>query len=482
MAQRSRYMEEEDNRSKRRSNSTERRRTSSQTNSSRQRNTVRSERGQRTAAENTQRRRTSSQNEEDFQHSEKRYSKRKKKEKRLQKLFRGIKSLFSGRNGLDRPFLCILMVLLVVGIGMMFSASYTYSYYTQKGDSYFFVTRQLIFATIGVAAMIVISFVNYRILSHPLVWSIVLLVAFILLISVLFMPTINGVHRWIDLGIGSFQASEVLKFALILACARWNSSHFGEINNTDKSRPFKERMEHTLKYIVGPYLGIGGFSLFLLYEEPHYSCMVIVVLLLAVMLFASGLNLKWFVFGGAAVAAIILFLYFTDSLQYAMERVGGWGRALDDNLSEDMQWDVWQTMNSLYAIGSGGLTGLGLGQSRQKYLYLPEPQNDFVFAIVVEELGFIGGVIILLAFAVLVYRGFKISLNAQDRFGKLLGVGLISQIGIQVVINILVVTDTLPNTGISLPFFSYGGTSLLMLLVQMGIILSISRSAGIEKQ
>ena len=144
-------------------------------------------------------------------------------------------------------------------------------------------------------------------------------------------------------------------------------------------------------------------------------------------------------------------------------------------------YKVWQTMNSLYAIGSGGLTGLGLGQSREKYLYLPEPQNDFVFAVVVEELGLIGGVIILLIFVLLVIRGIMISLRAKDKFGMFLGVGLVSQIGLQVVLNILVITDTLPNTGISLPFFSYGGTSLLMLLAQMGIVLSISRNSNINK-
>ena len=481
MAQRSRYMEENDSRNPHRNSSGERR-TSSKSDGGRQYNTVRSEQRQRTAAENRQHRRTSSRSGEDFQESEKQYSKRRKKKNRWRKRFLAIKSSFSGRNGLDRPFLCILMVLLVVGIGMMFSASYTYAYYTQKGNSYYFVSRQLLFAAIGVAMMLGISFFNYKVLSNPLVWLGTLVVAFILLILVLFMPAVNGVHRWIGVGAVSFQASEVLKFALILACAGWNSLYFSEINKTDKSSSFKERAKHTLMYIGMPYGFVGVVSLLLLYKEPHYSCMVIIILLLAVMLFAGGLKLRWFILGGAVVVIIVLFLYFTDNLQYAMERIGGWGRALDDNLSENMQWDVWQTMNSLYAIGSGGLTGLGLGQSRQKYLYLPEPQNDFVFAIVVEELGFIGGVIILLAFAVLVYRGFKISLNAQDKFGKLLGVGLISQIGIQVVINILVVTDTLPNTGISLPFFSYGGTSLVMLLAQMGIVLSISRSAGIEKQ
>ena len=215
--------------------------------------------------------------------------------------------------------------------------------------------------------------------------------------------------------------------------------------------------------------------------EPHYSCIVIVAMLFAIMMWISGVQKRWFAIGIALIVGVFMVLLVTDKLSYAMERLDGWGMALEDNLSSDMQWTVWQTMNSLYAIGSGGLTGLGLGQSREKYLYLPEPQNDFVFAVVVEELGLIGGVIILLIFVLLVIRGIMISLRAKDKFGMFLGVGLVSQIGLQVVLNILVITDTLPNTGISLPFFSYGGTSLLMLLAQMGIVLSISRNSNINK-
>ena len=204
-------------------------------------------------------------------------------------------------------------------------------------------------------------------------------------------------------------------------------------------------------------------------------------LLLAIMMWISGVKVRWFVIGVGVVAAAFFIMQVTGMLKYAMERLDGWGMALEENLSSEMQTTVWQTMNSLYAIGSGGLTGLGLGQSREKYLYLPEPQNDFVFSIVIEEIGLIGGIIILAIFALLVWRGIMISLRAKDRFGMLLGVGLVSQIGLQVVLNILVITDTLPNTGISLPFFSYGGSSLIMLLAQMGIVLSISRNSNINK-
>ena len=204
-------------------------------------------------------------------------------------------------------------------------------------------------------------------------------------------------------------------------------------------------------------------------------------MLTVLMLYIGGMKTKYLLIGGVGLLGLILLLAVTGGLSYAMSRMDGWGQALEYT-TEEMWQTTWQTRNSLYAIGSGGLWGLGLGQSRQKYLYLPEPQNDFIFAIVVEELGLIGAAIILLIFALLVWRGITLSLRSKDKFGKLLGIGLTSQIGIQVVLNILVITDWLPNTGISLPFFSYGGSSLIMLLAQMGIVLSISRTANIERQ
>ena len=235
------------------------------------------------------------------------------------------------------------------------------------------------------------------------------------------------------------------------------------------------------KYSVIPGALIFGSIAFLLILEPHYSGIVIIGILTVVMLYIGGMRSRYLVIGFIALVGVILILAVTGGLSYAMSRMDGWGQALiyTDN---DMWQATWQTRNSLYAIGSGGLWGLGLGQSRQKYLWLPEPQNDFIFAIVVEELGLIGGIMILLIFALLVWRGITLSLRAKDKFGKLLGIGLTSQIGIQVVLNILVITDWLPNTGISLPFFSYGGSSLIMLLAQMGIVLSISRTANIERQ
>lgn len=370
--------------------------------------------------------------------------------------------VFSMRSGLDMPFFFINMIILVIGLIMLFSASYPNAYYYKQGDSYYFIRSQLIWAAIGVVAMIAISYFDYH---HLHKFAIpILLISFALLILVLFMPAINGVHRWIQLGPIGFQPSEITKFAIVLSF-----SHFISIN-------FK-RMG-TFKYGILPYGIILAITAFLLYLEPHISCLIIIVLLSGGMLYIGGVKLRWFglvlLIALAAVGYVVLF---TDKLGYANGRVQGWL----DPFTSNPNVDTWQTKQGLYAIGSGGLLGLGLGQSRQKYLYIPEPQNDFIFAVVCEELGFIGALMILILFAMLIWRGIIISMRAKDKFGALLGIGLTAQVGLQVILNIFVVTNTIPNTGISLPFFSYGGTSLVMLLAQMGIVLSISRTSKLEK-
>lgn len=367
--------------------------------------------------------------------------------------------VFSIRSGLDLPFLFITITLVVVGLIMLFSASYPFAYY-RYNDSYYFIKNQLFFAIFGIAVMIVISYFDYH---HFHKFAIpILLVSFVLLVIVLAMPAIHDVHRWIEVGGFSFQPSEVMKFALVLMFAHLISKNFKKMN--------------TFKYGILPFAIILFPTVVLLVLEPHISCTVIVVLLAAGMLFIGGVKLRWFgaVLGiiGGALAYIVLF---TDKLTYGNERIAGWLNPFDSTA------DTWQTIQGLYAIGSGGLLGQGLGNSRQKYLYIPEPQNDFIFAVVCEELGFIGAVIILLLFAMLVWRGIVLSMRAKDKFGALLGIGLTAQVGLQVVLNIAVVTNTIPNTGISLPFFSYGGTSLVMLLAQMGVVLSISRTSNLEK-
>lgn len=371
---------------------------------------------------------------------------------------------FSIGMGIDLPFCIIILVLLTVGTIMMFSASYAFAYYTQ-GDSYYYLWRQLIFIVLGIVAMGAMSFFNYNKLHK--IAPFILGFAYIALLIVLILPSSGGVKRWIPLGLFNLQPSEIAKFSIILFFAHWASKYYNKMQFA--------------RYSVIPGVAVFGTTALLLFFEPHYSGIVIIAMLTVLMLYIGGMKTKYLFMGFVLLVGIVLLLAMSGGLSYAMSRMDGWGQALIYT-DEDMWQTTWQTRNSLYAIGSGGLWGLGLGQSRQKYLYLPEPQNDFIFAIVVEELGLIGAAMILLIFALLVWRGITLSLRAKDKFGKLLGIGLTSQIGIQVILNILVITDWLPNTGISLPFFSYGGSSLIMLMAQMGIVLSISRTANIERQ
>lgn len=375
--------------------------------------------------------------------------------------------IFSKGEGLDLTFFLLVLTVLIIGLVMMFSASYPYAFH-RYDDSYFFIKRQLIFALLGVAAMIGLSYFDYHHLHKFAAPA--LGVAWLLMILVLIMPSSGDgdePKRWLELGVFRIQASEICKFALILFMANWGSIYYKKMR--------------TIKFGVLPGVVVLAVTALLLYLEPHYSGIVICALIVAFMMFLSGVPLFYFGIAGGAVAGIVVIMAVTGKLTYAMSRLDGWGQALEYTTPEMWQ-TTWQTRNSLYAIGSGGIWGLGLGQSRQKYMFLPEPQNDFVFAIVCEELGIIGAFVILALFGALVWRGIKICLRATDKFGTLLGVGLIAQIGLQVVLNILVITDFLPNTGISLPFFSYGGSSLVMLLAQMGIVMNISRSATLEKQ
>ena len=384
-----------------------------------------------------------------------------KLKRRRRKTFR----LLSIGNGLDMPFLLLVLAVLIVGLVMMFSASFPVAYFS-KDSSYYFIKRQVMFAVIGVAIMFIVSFVDYH---HYHKFAVpVLLGAWLLMVIVI--PANWGSddpRRWINIGPINIQVSEICKFALILFMAHWSSLYY------DKMKTFK--------FGVAPGLVLLVVTSFLLYLEPHYSGIVICGLIIAIMMMLAGVPFRYFAAAGVGGGLLVFVMAITGKLTYAMSRLDGWGQALEYTTAE--MWNTtWQTRNSLYAIGSGGLWGLGLGQSRQKYMYLPEPQNDFVFAIVCEELGFLGALVILVIFGILVWRGITICLRATDKFGTLLGVGLMAQIGLQVVLNILVITDWLPNTGISLPFFSYGGSSLLMLLAQMGIVMNISRSAALAKK
>ena len=353
------------------------------------------------------------------------------------------------------------MVLLTLGLVMLFSASYATAYYNE-GSSFAFISRQLLWALMGTVAMLVISNIDYRIF-HRLAFPI-LIITLILLVIVLFMPPIKGCRRWIFIGsIANVQPSEIAKFAVTIMFAQL-ATMFG-----DKMKTFR--------WGVLPFMGILGVIGVLMMLEPHLSGTIIIMCIGLSIMLVGGTKLKWFMFGGIMIAAALaVAIMIPGVIEYAMSRIEFWLHPESDPLGKG-----FQILQSLYAIGSGGLMGLGLGNSRQKYMYLPESENDFVFAIVCEELGFVGASIIIILFALLIWRGFVIAMKAKDKFGCLIAVGLTVQVGLQALLNIAVVTNTIPNTGISLPFFSYGGSSLMMLLAQMGVLLSISRQASVDK-
>ena len=367
-----------------------------------------------------------------------------------------IKKRLAGQPAPDIWFLIILMLLVCYGLVMLFSAGYAVALY-RRGDAYTYIRPQLLFAAFGAAAMYAASLVDYHI-WHKLAWPI-MGVSLALLAIVLFMPEYNGCKRWIVLpGLGTLQPSEIAKFAVVLVFA-----HIISLNH--------DRMQ-TFATGVLPFMVILGAVTVLMLLEPHLSGTLLILGIGAVLMFVGGTGLKWFVLAGvsgvaASGAAVVIM---PDLVPYAADRLNSWLDPFADPLG-----DGHQTIQSLYAIGSGGAAGLGLGSSRQKHLFVPEPQNDFIFSILCEELGFVGACAVILLFALLLWRGITLAAHAPDRFGALLVVGFVVQVALQAVLNMAVVTNTIPNTGISLPFFSSGGTSLMMLLGEMGIVLSVSR-------
>ncbi len=366
--------------------------------------------------------------------------------------------LFGPASPPDLAFLVLVLALVAFGLIMLFSASYAVGLY-RRGDAYTYIRPQLLYAAIGTAAMWAASRVDYHVF-HKLAWPLLGL-SVALLVVVLFMPEYNGCKRWIVLpGLGTLQPSEIAKFAVVLTF-----SHIISLNHT--------RMG---SFGVGvlPFAVVLGVVAALMLMEPHLSGTLLILGIGAVLMFVGGTGLKWFVLAGvggiSAIAAALVAV--PDLVPYASDRLSSWLDPFADPLG-----DGHQTIQSLYAIGSGGATGLGLGNSRQKHLYVPEPQNDFIFSIVCEELGFVGACAVILLFVLLLLRGISIAARAPDKFGALLVVGFTVQVTLQAVLNMAVVTNTIPNTGISLPFFSSGGTSLMMLLGEMGIVLSVSRRA-----
>ncbi len=359
---------------------------------------------------------------------------------------------------MDYPFLILVIVLMGIGLLMLFSASYATAYYEGLSSTYYF-TRQAVFAVAGIAIMFIVSFMDYR--RFRVLSPLLMLIAVMLLVLVLFIGKGNfGEKRWISLGFIQFQPSEIAKVGVIFLFSSMIS-----IN--------PEKM-HTFRHGVLPYVAILAVLAGLMFLEPHLSGAVLIVGVGAALMFMGGTHWGWF--AGAIATAGVAGAAAISFLDYARKRVETW---LNPFL--DPRGDGYQIIQSLYAIGSGGALGLGFGNSRQKYLYLPEAHNDFIFAIVCEELGFIGAILILVLFALLIIRGYWIALHARDKFGSLLAGGVTTMVALQTVLNIGVVTGVLPVTGAALPFFSYGGTALLILLAEMGVVLSVSRYIPAKK-
>lgn len=371
------------------------------------------------------------------------------------------KSAVKERGRIDITFLSIVLILLTIGLVMLFSSSYAYSY-ANYGDSYKFIIRQAGFAVAGVVIMLVISTVPYH-FWRKFTWIVFFVTLAMLLLLLIIPPMVEGmqVKRWIVIGPINFQPSEVAKFAIILLFSSLIAAN--------------QKLMKDIRFI-GFLVAVLGITCLFVMLEPHLSATVLIFAIGVVLLVIGGLPKLYIILGSVVAAGGFALILFGNVIGYSSDRITYWRNPWAAPLDEG-----FQTIQSLLAIGSGGIFGRGIGQSRQKYLWVPEPHNDFIFSITCEELGLVGAMVIICLFAVLVWRGFAIGMRSSDKFGSLLAIGLTFQVGLQAMLNIWVVTNTIPNTGISLPFFSYGGTSLLILLAEMGIVLSVSRGANMDK-
>ncbi len=367
---------------------------------------------------------------------------------------------------MDISFFFLIIVLQTLGLIMLFSASYVTAL-QENQNSLYYVTRQTFFAAVGLVFMIGISYFNYHWI-RKFVW-LGYIAGLVLMVAALFFKNEHGANRWIAIGPITFQPSEIMKFIVVLLF-----SHLIAINY--------KRMKQ-LRYGFFPFMIVLAPVLGLLVLQRHLSGLLIVLAIACLMMFIAGSKLRWFA-ALAAIGGVVLLLFAMlysmikgeppfSMFSYVGERFQNWLSPLEG----DITGSKWQTAQGLYAIGSGGLMGVGLGNSTQKHLYVSEPMNDMIFSIICEELGFVGAMVVILLFVLFVYVGFTIAMRAPDKFGCMLAMGLTLQVGVQALLNIAVVTNAFPNTGVSLPFFSSGGTALLMLLAQMGVILNISRYA-----
>lgn len=366
----------------------------------------------------------------------------------------------SAKKPVDFWIFMTVLILLSLGSIMVFSSSAAYAY-NKYGDAYFFLKKQLMWVAVSIAAMVIVMNIDYRKLGK---WSPVFLVASLVLLMLVLIPGIgtvrNNARRWIEFGGQSLQPSEIAKISVILFFAYSLSKRKGQLQSFFKG--------------LVPYLIVIGIFAALLLKEPHLSGTMVIAGTAVVILFCGGAKIKHFVLMAIPAVAGVTALILTS--EERMNRVVSF---IDP--FKDPKGDGWQVIQSLYAIGSGGLFGRGIGRSLQKFLYLPEPYNDFILAVLAEELGFLGVLVVMLLFLILIWRGIKVAMTAHDTFGSLTAIGITALIAIQFIINVAVVTSSMPVTGMPLPFFSYGGTSLLFLMCDVGILLNISRYADYDR-
>ena len=361
------------------------------------------------------------------------------------------------KNPIDFTLLITILLLLSIGLIMLLSAS-SPSALSESGNSYSYFFRQAIFAVAGLFMMWVISNIDYR--FYQKYYKLAYFIAFLSLLAVPFIgTTVNGAKRWIYLTDSlSIQPSEIVKLLMIIFYASLLVKNRDELD-----KYFKGFVKHLM--ILAPIIG-------LLLIEPHFSASMVIIGIVSIMMIVAGCKFWHFLATGSVIGVPgIIGLILIEP--YRLERVTTF---LDP--WKDATGSGWQVIQSLYAIGSGGLFGVGLGESKQKYLYIPEPHNDFIFSILGEELGFIGCAIVIILFGIFIWRGVLIAMRSPDMFGSLIAIGITTQIAIQVIINIAVVTSSMPATGMPLPFFSYGGSSLFILLCEMGILLNISKAGA----
>ena len=368
------------------------------------------------------------------------------------------------RGKCDRLFLLTVFLLALFGSVMVFSAGYAYAAFRYE-DGLYFVKRQAIWLSIGIAAMLAVSFVDTDLLKKHTVKAYVLTLGLLALtLAIGFVG--NGAQRWISIGPITVQPSEIAKLTLVMMLAKYFSSNTAATEATDKKTIL----------ILGTLIPsvIMALPIFLVMLQHHLSCIIILGMIGLLMIVTSGADLRYL--GGFCLAGLCGVTYIAFFTDYTKDRITVWLDPESYKLTGG-----WQTLQGLMAIGSGGIFGKGLGKGELKYCYVSEPANDMIFAVLCEELGFVGALVAMLLFALLIWRGFSIALESKDTYSRLLGIGICTKIAIQVLLNVAVVTNTIPNTGISLPFFSYGGSSLVMIFAEMGIILSISRRSRIHK-